>query len=131
MTDTLLGLVTGVVIGLLVGFAYFLFWKARHTNAIRLDAVQRSQAVTVGKVSEQLVPLLPGFAFNPKDVRFLGSPVDLVVFDGLNDGTVRQVVFIEVKTGAAGLSPRERQVRDAILEKRVGWDELRLTRGAR
>ena len=130
MTDTLLGLLTGVVIGLLAGFIGFLIWKARHTSAIRLDAVQRSQAVTVGKVSEQLVPLLPGFAFNPKDARFLGSPVDLVVFDGLNDGTVRQVVFIEVKTGAAGLSPRERQVRDAILEKRVGWDELRITRGS-
>lgn len=130
MTDTLLGLVTGMVIGLLAGLVYFLIWKARHTSAIRQDAVQRSQAVTVGKVSEQLVPLLPGFSFNPKDVRFLGSPVDLVVFDGLNDGTVRQVVFIEVKTGAAGLSPRERQVRDAILEKRVRWDELRLTRGA-
>jgi predicted Holliday junction resolvase-like endonuclease len=129
MQNTLLGLVLGVVIGLLLGFLYLLIWKARHTSAIRQDAVQRSQAVTVGKVSEQLVPLLPGFSFNPKDVRFLGSPVDLIVFDGLNDGAVRQVVFIEVKTGAAVLSSRERQVRDAILEKRVRWDELRLTRG--
>jgi predicted Holliday junction resolvase-like endonuclease len=130
MLNTLLALATGLVIGLLLGLLYLLIWKAKHTSAIRQDAVQRSQAVTVGKVSEQLVPLLPGFRFNPKDVRFLGSPVDLVVFDGLNDGTVRQVVFIEVKTGAAGLSSRERQVRDAILEKRVSWDELRLTRGS-
>ena len=130
MTDTLLGLVTGMAIGLLVGFIAFLIWKARHTSAIRQDAVQRSQAVTVGKVSEQLVPLLPGFEYNPKDVRFLGSPVDLVVFDGLNDGAVRQVVFIEVKTGAATLNSRERQVRDAILEQRVRWDELRITRSS-
>ena len=130
MLNTLLALATGLVIGLLLGLLYLLIWKAKHISAIRQDAVQRSQAVTVGKVSEQLVPLLPGFRFNPKDVRFLGSPVDLVVFDGLNDGTVRQVVFIEVKTGAAGLSSRERQVRDAILEKRVSWDELRLTRGS-
>ncbi len=129
MPDTLLGLALGLVIGLLIGLLYFIAWKAKHTSAIRQDAVQRSQAVTVGKVSEQLVPLLPGFNYNPKDVRFLGSPVDLVVFDGLNDGAVRQVVFIEVKTGAAALSSRERQVRDAILEKRVRWDELRLTRG--
>lgn len=127
--NILLGLAIGLIIGLLLGFIHLLIWKARHTSAIRQDAVARSQAVTVGKVSEQLVPLLPGFTFNPKDVRFLGSPVDLVVFDGLNDGDVRQVVFIEVKTGAAALSSRERQVRDAILEKRVRWDELRLTRG--
>jgi predicted Holliday junction resolvase-like endonuclease len=119
----------GVVIGLLLGLVYFLIWKARHTGAIRQDAVQRSQAVTVGKVSEQLLPYLPGFRFNPKDARFLGSPIDLVVFDGLADGELRGVWFLEVKTGNAGLSGRERQVRDAILEKRVGWDELHLPRG--
>lgn len=126
--DTIFAACLGVVIGLLIGFVYFLIWKARHTGAIRQDAVQRSQAVTVGKVSEQLLPYLPGFRFNPKDARFLGSPVDLVVFDGLDEGELRGVWFLEVKTGNAALSGRERQIRDAILEKRVGWDELRLPR---
>ena len=64
----------------------FLLWKARYTRAVRQDAIQRSLAVTAGKVLEQLVPYLPAFPFNPKDVRFLGSPVDFVVFDGLSDG---------------------------------------------
>lgn len=127
--DTVLAAALGVVIGLLIGFVYFLIWKARHTGAIRQDAVQRSQAVTVGKVSEQLLPYLPGFRFNPKDARFLGSPVDFVVFDGLAEGELRGVWFLEVKTGNAALSTRERRIRDAILEKRVGWDELRLPRG--
>jgi predicted Holliday junction resolvase-like endonuclease len=129
MVNTLLGALLGAVIGLLAGLIYFLIWKAKHTSAIRHDAVMRSQAVTVGKVSEQLVPLLPGFAFNPKDVRFLGSPVDLIVFDGLSEGIVREVIFVEVKTGGGALSGRERQVRDAILTQRVRWEELRLTRG--
>ena len=129
MFDTVLAACLGLVIGLLLGFVLFLIWKARHTGAIRQDAVQRSQAVTVGKVSEQLLPYLPGFRFNPKDARFLGSPVDLVVFDGLAEGELRGVWFLEVKTGNAALSARERQIRDAILEKRVGWDELRLPRG--
>ncbi len=129
MPNTLLALAAGLVIGLLLGMLYFLAWKAKHTVAIRQDAVLRSQAVTVGKVSEQLLPYLPGFRFNPKDARFLGSPVDLVVFDGLDEGELRGVWFLEVKTGNAGLSGRERQIRDAILEKRVGWDELRLPRG--
>jgi predicted Holliday junction resolvase-like endonuclease len=129
VANVLLALATGLVIGWLVGMIYFLAWKAKHTVAIRQDAVQRSQAVTVGKVSEQLLPYLPGFRFNPKDARFLGSPVDLVVFDGLDEGELRGVWFLEVKTGNAALSGRERQIRDAILEKRVGWDELRLPRG--
>lgn len=103
----------------------FFLWKARYTRAVRQDAIQRSLAVTAGKVHEQIVPYLPDFPFNPKDVRFLGSPIDFVVFDGLSDGDVRRVVFVEVKTGNAELSGRERQVRDAVLERRVEWYALR------
>lgn len=123
------GIAIGLVVGLLLAGLYVLWWKARYTRLLRLDAVQRSQAVTVGKVYEQIVPYLPGFPFNPKDVRFLGTPVDFVVFDGLNDGQVRRIVFVEVKTAASDLSTRERRVRDAVRAGRVGWDELRVGPG--
>lgn len=101
-------------------------WKAQYTVALRQDAVQRSQAVTAGKVFEQLVPFLPDFPFNPRDARFLGSPIDLVVFDGLDADELRRVVFVEIKTGASTLSTRERRVRDAVQAGRVAWLELRL-----
>lgn len=123
-----LGLVVGLVIGLLVAWLYFLIWKARYTTVIREDAVQRSQAVTAGKVYEQLVPYLPAFPFNPKDVRFLGSPVDLVIFDGLAEGRLRRIVFVEVKTGSAGLTTRERCVRDTIQAGEIEWTEMRVGR---
>jgi len=122
------GLVLGIAIGIVIAWLYFLVWKLRYSSAIREDAVQRSLAVTAGKVHEQLVPCLPAFGFNPKDARFLGSPVDLVVFDGLSAGEVRRVVFLEVKTGGAPLTPRERQVRAVIEAREVAWAELRLTR---
>lgn len=123
-------LFAGIAIGIAVAWLFFLLWKARYSAAIRNDAVQRSLAVTSGKVHEQLVPFLPEFGFNPKDARFLGSPVDLVVFDGLSDGNVRRVVFLEVKTGGgAALSSRERQVRDVVEAREVAWAELRVLRG--
>jgi len=122
---TPLGLITGLAIGVIVSFLWFVIWRIGYTRAIRADAVQRSQAVTAGKVFEQLVPYLPGFAFNPKDARFLGSPVDFVVFDGLSDGATRRVVFVEVKTGTAELSRRERQVRDVIEARQVAWADVR------
>jgi predicted Holliday junction resolvase-like endonuclease len=128
MPDTadLTTLATGIVIGLLAATVYVLVWKARYTRALRRDAVARSAAVTTGKVSEQLLPFLPDFPFNPRDARFLGSPVDLIVFDGLSEEAVRRVVLVEVKTGGAGLSGRERLVRDAVRDGRVEWVELRL-----
>ena len=113
------------VLGAVIAVLLFLLWKARYTRAVRQDAIQRSLAVTAGKVYEQLVPYLPDFPFNPKDVRFLGSPVDFVVFDGLSDGQITRIVFVEVKTGGAELSTRERRVRDAVQEARVEWHELR------
>src|ERR1700694_630246 len=79
-------LLIGIAIGVVIAWLYFLVWRARYTAAIREDAVQRSLAVTTGKVHEQLIPYLPDFGYNPKDARFLGSPVDLVVFDGLAQG---------------------------------------------
>jgi predicted Holliday junction resolvase-like endonuclease len=121
-------LVVGIAIGLLVAWVYFLIWKVRYTAIIREDAVHRSQAVTAGKVHEQLIPYLPAFPYNPKDVRFLGSPVDLVVFDGLAEGRVRRIVFLEVKTGGSGLTSRERCVRDVIQARQVEWAELRVAR---
>ncbi len=121
-------LLVGIAIGIAIAWLYFLVWKLRYSAAIREDAVQRSVAVTAGKVHEQLVPYLPEFGFNPKDARFLGSPVDLIVFDGLAVGDVRRIVFLEVKTGGASLTARERQVRDIIEAREVVWAELRLTR---
>jgi predicted Holliday junction resolvase-like endonuclease len=121
-------LTIGVAVGLAIAWVYIVVWKLRYSSMIREDAVQRSQAVTTGKVHEQLLPYLPDFPFNPKDVRFLGSPTDLVVFDGLAEGHGKRVVFWEGKTGGAGLTPRERSVRDAIQAREVEWLEVRVSR---
>jgi predicted Holliday junction resolvase-like endonuclease len=128
LPTNLSGLVVGIAIGLLVAWVYFLIWKVRYTAIIREDAVQRSQAVTAGKVHEQLIPYLPAFPYNPKDVRFLGSPIDLVVFDGLAEGRMRRIVFLEVKTGGSRLTNRERCIRDVIQAREVEWAELRVAR---
>jgi predicted Holliday junction resolvase-like endonuclease len=122
------GFLTGIATGVLVTCLYFLVWRLRYTARIRRDAVQRSEAVTAGKVHEQLVAYLPAFPYNPKDVRFLGSPVDLVVFDGLADGRLQRIVFIEVKTGGSGLTSRERWIKDVIQAGEVEWEELRVGR---
>jgi len=128
-------LIVAVLLPLVVYLAMrlrFEQWKANYAKAIRLDAAQHSHAVTVGKIYEQMVPYLPEFRWNPKDVRFVGAPVDFLVFDGLSDGAVRAVVFVEVKTGQSALNTRERLVRDAIMRRQVEWSELRLpgvTRG--
>ena len=101
-------------------------WKVEVEREIRQDAIDKSQSVTMGKMTEHIVPYLPGFGFNPSDARFIGSPIDLVVFDGLGNDELNKVVFVEIKTGTSTLSTRERLVRDAIIEKRVEWIEMKV-----
>ena len=126
MTESLLYLGIGLAGGIVLALLYVQLWKVRYTRAVRRDAVKRSLAVTVGTVHEQIVPWLPDFHFNPKDARFLGTPVDFIVFDGLDEGDVRRVVFVEIKTGGSELSARERRVRDAVRDGRVVWVEHRV-----
>src|SRR5690606_13765265 len=56
-------------------------WKSEKEANIRQDAAARSQAVILGKVTEQIIPFHQAFLYNPKDVRFIGSPIDLIVSD--------------------------------------------------
>ena len=97
-------------------------------EAARADAARRSRGVRGGKAAEQLAPFAPGFAerFDPADARFLGAPVDFVVFDGLAAGALREVVLIEVKTGSGRLNANELAVREAISEGRVAYELMRL-----
>lgn len=92
----------------------------------RKDAVERSRSVLSGQISEQLAPWLPDFPVNPSDARFVGKPVDFVAFSGADEGSVHEIVFIEVKTGRSSLSTVERSVRDAIVQGRVRWVEYRI-----
>jgi predicted Holliday junction resolvase-like endonuclease len=101
-------------------------WRAESEAEIRADAVRRSSAVVSGKVTEHLTPYMGIFPYNPKDVRFLGSPVDLVVFDGLSEDALDQIVFLEIKTGASSLTTRERRVRDVVLARQIVWKEFRV-----
>ena len=90
-------------------------FRNREEPLIRSDAIKRSGHVLKGKALEQFAPLLGMFPYNPKDVRFLGSPIDLIVFDGLSEGELRNIVFIEVKSGKrVSLTDKERGIQFAI-----------------
>lgn len=91
----------------------------------REDAVRRSRAVLGGLAAEQLAPWLPGFPWDPTELRFIGKPVDFVVFKGASRGEVEELVFVEVKTGSAGLSRVERSLREAVRAGKVSWQEWR------
>jgi predicted Holliday junction resolvase-like endonuclease len=97
-----------------------------NTAKVTQETLKRSSATLKGQIGERFAPFVPGFGYQPADARFLGSPIDYVVFDGLTDGQIKGVVFVEVKTGAIPLTTFQRQVKEAIAGKRVVWRVVEL-----
>ncbi|MDC7227369.1 MAG: Holliday junction resolvase-like protein [Spirochaetales bacterium] len=99
-------------------------WERNKLEVIVRDRIKRSRAVLGGQFAEQLAPFLPDFPYNPNECRFIGKPIDLLVFKGMDDGRIDEVVLVEIKSGKAkNLSGIERQLRDAINNGRVSWQQ--------
>ena len=101
-------------------------WKIQHENFYRQDAINRSQSTILGKVTEHLVPFHKNFPYNPKEARFIGSPIDIIVFKGLEEEKGVEIHILEIKTGKSQLSKRQRLIRDAVDNNRVVWRVLNL-----
>jgi predicted Holliday junction resolvase-like endonuclease len=99
-------------------------WQAAVDQAGKA-AITRSRAVLGGKFTEQMVPFFPDFKYDPTEVRFIGSPIDMVVFPGLSRGDPQEVVILEIKTGkSAGMTPVQKKIRQLIEDGMVRWDEI-------
>ncbi len=104
-------------------------WKIECTNAIRKDSVNRSRSTLKGRISEQMAPLLPEFPYSPADARFIGNPIDFVVFDGYTkvkdeNGDSISIVLVEVKKGKGKLTREELLIKRAVEEGRVSWKTI-------
>jgi len=127
MLQLLLGVIIGMVFSfLLFKLLVFPYWKLKFEQKIRRDALERSRVVLKGKISEQIAPLLPEFEHKPSDARFLGSPIDYVVFDGYSDGKEVDIIFLEVKHGSSKLTKDEERIKRAVEGKRVKWKLVKL-----
>jgi len=89
------------------------------------NGIQKSRAILGGKFTEQIVPYLPEFKYDPTEARFIGSPIDLIIFPGLAQGDPREIVVMEIKTGNSQLSTVENKIRELVESGMVRWEVLR------
>ena len=92
-------------------------------------SVDQSRSTLKGQIAEQMAPVLPGFSYLPADARFLGDPIDYVVFNGrtnlANNGAGEQeleIVLLEVKHGQSKLTPVQRAIAAAVETGRVSFE---------
>src|SRR3989344_3000697 len=119
-------LLIGIAIGHIIGVARRnKYWEAQIEKE-RKDAIAKSRAVLGGLFSEQLAPYLPDFPYSPSEVRFIGKPIDFLVFKGADSKNIDEVVFVEVKSGKAKINNHEKNLKETIEKKRVRWEEYRI-----
>lgn len=83
---------------------------------------KKSSETRLGQISEHLVPFLENCPYNPKDLHFLGNPIDYVIFD-FDDG---KITFLEVKSGNSKPSKRQKTIKNIIKSGRIFYDEIRI-----
>lgn len=108
--------------------------QARDAELERYKKSQNTaqRATIKGHLAEQMYPLLTeSCPYTLSDMRFMGMPVDYIIFDGYTDckdgdGHIREIIFADIKSGQAQLSKTQRSIRDAISAGRVRWETINL-----
>lgn len=85
-----------------------------------LESSKQSLSTVYGRITEQWAPFMAGYPHDPRQFRFLGSPVDGIQFED------DRIVFVEFKANGSRLTPREQRIRQLVEEKKVEWLEFRL-----
>jgi predicted Holliday junction resolvase-like endonuclease len=96
-------------------------------------SVNTSRAVLKGKMAEQLAPILPEFPYLPSDAKFLGDPIDYVIFNGytdLRDGAGQvddlEIILVDIKSGGARLTKGQLAIAEAIKQGRIRFETIRI-----
>ena len=128
---------TVIIIGLsaVILALILLLWRTRVAMSRRIEeadnriersrqqAVSQSRAVLGGHFTEQMTPYLPEFSYDPTEARFIGSPIDLIVFPGLSQDDPTEIVIVEVKSGKRPrLTSREKRIQELVEMGKVRFE---------
>lgn len=98
---------------------------ALNTNIDKYEKSKKiSRSVIKGQVSEQLFPLKIDCPFHISDMKFIGAPIDYIVFNGLSTGRVTSIEFVDVKTGSSKLSSMQKTIKESIDNGKFAWKTI-------
>lgn len=95
----------------------------------RKDSIKRQRSILKGQATEQLAPYInPNY--NPKDYKFMGDPIDYIIFDGMSDlnekeDIVNKIIFMDIKTGTSRLNKVQKKIKEAIDDGRIEFQLYR------
>ncbi len=92
----------------------------------RKEIVKQSKSVIMWQAIEQLAPFMPNFPYNPKDMIFIWRWFDYIVFDWLNQGIIKKIVILEIKSKKSSLNKNELLIRSAVDNNKFVYELIRI-----
>ena len=122
----IVAIIFGGLVGFLIGVFLMRIFSLYEHKSVRNRAVQGSKNTIFGEVYEKILPSLPNFPYAPKDMVFVWKGCDYIIFDGLSEGHLREIVFLELKSGKSTLNANEKAIQSVVGHKRVRFSEYRI-----
>ena len=119
-------LIIGIIFGFVIGFLWVQIQRMGIEKKIRQDAVRGSRNAITGEIYEKILPSMPNFPYAPKDMVFVGKWTDYIIFNGLSEGDLREIIFLEIKSGKSRLNANEKMIKKILDEKIVRFAEMRV-----
>lgn len=97
--------------------------KTLKQQQVTLEFQKKSSEIRTGFIGEKLAPLLKEFPETARDGRnliSLGMPIDYINFGEEN------IDFIEVKTGNAKLSAKQKRIKALVETGQITWHTVRI-----
>ncbi|MQF69391.1 endonuclease [SAR202 cluster bacterium AD-804-J14_MRT_500m] len=113
-------LLVALAIAIIVTITFWIIFQRTLLKVRELTHQNRSLSTRYGKLTEQFMPFIAKYPFDPHKFRFIGSPIDGVQFEE------DRILLIEFKSATSHLSSRQRQIRDLVEDGKVEFLEMRL-----
>lgn len=110
-------------------FLWFIIWKTLKHLELKRErnlSVKKSREVILWEVYEKISPMLADFPYNHKDLIFVWKWTDYIVFDWLSNWNLKQIIFLEVKSGKSALNWNEKEIKRVIEEKKIKYEVFRI-----
>ena len=115
-----------LVITILTNIILYHYLKKTKTNLDKKESERikilddlRSERTKRGMMIEQILPFKKDIGFNIDNFKFLGQPIDGIVFEE------DKIIIVEFKSGKARPSKKQKEIKTQINQHKVEFKEVR------
>ncbi len=100
-------------------------WQTENEVNIRRQAIASQTREITNEIAKETKLLNESFSYNPRDIKFIGKYIDLIVFDGAADEEEVSIYFLEItKANNGSTSEYKDKVWAAINKRKFNWKEI-------